>query len=51
MYMNELLNTISQESIDSLVKDFRRQRKMLSSEVVTTMIGMKGKDIVIYISC
>jgi len=49
--MIESLNAISQESIDSLVKDFRRQRKMLSSEVVTTMIGMKGKDIVIYISC
>jgi len=49
--MNELLNRLSQESIDSLVKDFRKQRNLFSGEVVTIMTAQKGKDIVIYISC
>lgn len=49
MNISELLNTISKESIDSLVNDIRKQRQN-KDEIVTTMIGMKDKDVVIYIS-
>jgi len=48
MDINGLLNTISQESINSLVKDIRKNRKN-KEEVITIMTGMKDEHITMHI--